>query len=196
MKGKTMKKLTCALFAIATAALAFSEDASAQRFGRNAPSFNGRGNFDRRSIGDNDDFRNGGIWNRRNDKFRGDAVRGPKLGGLKLGGPNVGGPAVCEPNVGGPIGKPSVSQGDHYHVNYHMEGTRTRHFDSDRMAHQFARRLEAMGLHAKVQHGRGCYDVVYHMHGNGSKTFGSHAAAHAFVRRLEQLGVHAKVVHH
>lgn len=185
-----MNKLTCALIALATATIGYPEDVSAQRFGRNTGSFNKR-----------DAYRSGGVRSQRNDNIwdrnyreydRGQSARGPKWShGLFIRNSRSFGRTI-----GGPISRRTITRDAHYHVKYHMHGTRAKNFDSHRLAHRYARFLEALGMHAKVTHGRGCYDVVYHIHGKRSKTFGSHAAAHTFANRLERLGLHAKVAHH
>jgi hypothetical protein len=84
----------------------------------------------------------------------------------------------------------------HYHVEYHMHGSKTIHTHSHSLSHRWEDYLESLGLHVKVKHNGGHYDVVYHMHGKRSVTFTSHSAAHHFERQLERLGVHAKVKHH
>lgn len=98
-------------------------------------------------------------------------------------------PIVAAPGIIGAVG-------NHYHVTYHMDGSRRMHFNSHSAAHRYEDYLKSLGCHVKLIHNAGHYDVVYHMHGSKSRTFTSHAAAHAFEQRLTKLGLHAKVVHH
>lgn len=84
----------------------------------------------------------------------------------------------------------------HYHVTWHMDGTKRMHLHNHSLAHRYEQELERLGAHVRLIHNGGHYDLVYHMHGSRSRSFRSHSSAHYFEQRLERMGFHAKVVHH
>ncbi len=88
-----------------------------------------------------------------------------------------------------------IARPHHYHVTYHMHGSRRLHFHSHSSAHRYEEYLESLGVHARLIPSGGSYDVVYHMDGRRRRSFSSDYSAHAFERRLKRLGIDATVEH-